>query len=205
MRGKTGTNRSILPCRSGVRQTANATRQFVNTQIQVGYIASNGVWLAQDDTMGRAVELLQETPSGAVPVMEDGYLRGLVSDREIARGLARSPETRVSDVMTQEVPIAPAAMPAGEALNLLSEIDFPALPVVLPDGRFLGTIGRAELLKAIFRRRRPHMVGGMGYTVRGVSFGRDAPRRSGRLGPRRYRFLLVPRVRTGQRPRGSCQ
>jgi hypothetical protein len=111
--------------------------------------------------MGRAIELLDESSSGAVPVMDGGALCGLVSDREIARGLFTNPPACVGDVMTRAVPVAPANMPADQGLALLAETDFPALPIATPDGRFIGTVGRAELLRVLFRRRRPKQVGGM--------------------------------------------
>lgn len=133
----------------------------MNQDVPVGYIASNGASLHPTDSLARAVELLQSSRSGAIPVMEDGQLRGLVSDREIASGLARDEGATVGSVMTRSVPVAPMGMPAVEALRLLSTIEFPALPVVSPDGYFVGTVGRAELLATLFRRRRPHPVGGM--------------------------------------------
>ncbi|HEY3266764.1 MAG TPA: DUF1385 domain-containing protein [Armatimonadota bacterium] len=133
----------------------------MNIDLPLGYIASNGVVLCPDDSLERAVELLQEADSGAVPVMEGGYLRGLVSDREVARGLTTNPDAPVSAVMTTAVPVASSSMSAHEGLRLLAETDFPALPVALPDGRFVGTVGRSDLLAALYRRRRPASVGGM--------------------------------------------
>lgn len=133
----------------------------LNTDIPIGHLASNGVWLTPDDSLGHAVELLQHSPTGAVAVVAQGSLMGLVSDREVAQGLTTSPDLPVSDVMLRDVPVAPANLPAREGLRLLAESPFPALPVALADGRFLGTVGRADLLAALFRRRRPASVGGM--------------------------------------------
>ena len=133
----------------------------MNTETPIGYLASNGVSLAPADSLGRAVELLQSSPTGAVPVIEDGQLCGLISDREVALGLSLSPEAPVGSVMTRDVPVVYADLPAGEGLRLLAESPFPALPVVLADGHFLGTVGRSELLSALFHRRRPASVGGM--------------------------------------------
>lgn len=133
----------------------------MNSNLPISYLASNGVWLDPSDSLDHAVEVLASSASGAVPVLAGGELCGLVSDREIAQGLVAETTMHVGDVMTRAVPIAPGGMPASEGLALLAQTDFPALPVAGHDGRFLGTVGRSELLKALFRRRKPKQVGGM--------------------------------------------
>jgi hypothetical protein len=127
----------------------------------VGFLAVVGTVLRPEDSLGHAVELLRDAPSGAVPVMEQYRVVGIVSDREIARGLASGPETAVSQVMIQPPRVARGDVPASEALDLLDGTEFPALAVVTADGRFLGVVGRSELLTALYRRRRPATVGGM--------------------------------------------
>jgi hypothetical protein len=119
------------------------------------------VWLEPSDSLSHAVDVLGDSPSGAVPVLEGGSLCGLVSDREVARGVLMGPAATVGDVMTRAVPIVPSEMPIQDGLALLAETDFPALPVATPEGRFLGTIGRGELLRSIYLRRRPKQIGGM--------------------------------------------
>ena len=133
----------------------------MDSHLPIGYLATNGVWLEASDSLSHAVDLLGDSLSGAVPVLDGGSLCGLVSDREVARGVLMGPDAVVGDVMTRAVPIVPSEMPIQEGLALLAETDFPALPVATPDGRFLGTIGRTELLRHLYRRRRPKQVGGM--------------------------------------------
>jgi hypothetical protein len=113
------------------------------------------------DSLDHAVEMLAASESGAVPVLADGALCGLVSDREIAIGLTQPAPVCVGDVMTRSAPIVPASTLASEALTILAHTEFPAIPVATMDGRFIGTVSRSELLKAMFQRRRPKQVGGM--------------------------------------------
>jgi hypothetical protein len=127
----------------------------------VGYLATVGPTLSPEDSLGHAVELLHEAACGAVPVMDRNEVVGVVSGREIARGVDGGPSAPVSSVMIPPPSVAPGDLPASRALEAMEASDFPALAVVLPDGRFLGLVGRGELLAALYRRRRPATVGGM--------------------------------------------
>ena len=71
------------------------------------------------------------------------------------------PGAVVGDVMTRSVPVVPAEMTVREGLAVLAQTDFPALPVTSPEGRFLGTVGRADLLKRLYHKSRPKQIGGM--------------------------------------------
>lgn len=133
----------------------------MNSNTPISYFASNGAWLDPSDSLDHAVDVIASSHSGAIPVLANGELCGLVSDREIAAGLVSPTPLRVGDVMTTAMPIAPEDMTVASGLSLLSQTQFPALPVAGHDGRFLGTVGRSELLQIMFHRRRPKQVGGM--------------------------------------------
>jgi len=96
-----------------------------------------------------------------LPVVESGRLIGMVSDRDIRLGLARSsisdakaqsegrlsiPHIRVFSVMTQfVVPIRPDAT-LHEAAGIMGRNKFSALPVV-EDGELVGMITQTDILR----------------------------------------------------------
>ncbi len=133
----------------------------IHPDLPVGNIVSIGTVLDSSDTLSRAVEALQNTPSRGVLVMHNGYYFGLLTDAEVARALATDPAMTAGEASAREVPVIPADTPCRDALRTLAEADLPALPVVARDGRLLGAISRAELLETLYRRRRPASIGGM--------------------------------------------
>jgi len=96
-----------------------------------------------------------------LPVVEDGRLIGMVSDRDIRLGLARAsitdaqaqsegrlsiPHIRVFSVMTQfVVPIRPDAT-LHEAADIMGRNKFSALPVV-DDGTLVGMVTQTDILR----------------------------------------------------------
>lgn len=133
----------------------------VHPNLPVGNIVSIGTVLDSSDTLSRAVEALQNTPSRGILVLENGYYFGFLTDAEVARALATDPAMTAGEASAREVPVIPADTPCRDALRTLAEADLSALPVVARDGRLLGAISRAELLESLYRRRRPASIGGM--------------------------------------------
>jgi CBS domain-containing protein len=58
------------------------------------------------DTVAEIARRMNEIDSGAIPVVEDGQIKGIITDRDIVLrvvGEQRSFDTKVSEVMTTEV------------------------------------------------------------------------------------------------------
>ncbi len=77
---------------------------------------------------------------------EEDRLEGVVSLRQVV--IAR-PETRLEAIMSREVISLPVGMPPEEQAHVLGMSGFVALPVVDGEGRLLGSLDAAELLKAV--------------------------------------------------------
>lgn len=106
--------------------------------------------VASDATISHVVELLHRHRIGAVPVIDNGRIVGLVSERDICAGLhtegASILDSRVAAVMTTPVVTAAPSMTCREAMELMTDRRFRHLPVV--DGEvILGIVSIGDLVK----------------------------------------------------------
>lgn len=101
-------------------------------------------------TVGAAVTLLAERRIGAVPVVDDGAIVGIFSERDVIRCVAERGQA-IFDVTVREVMTAPALTVApGDAvlaaLSLMTRRRFRHLPVI-DGGRLVGFVSIGDLVK----------------------------------------------------------
>ena len=108
--------------------------------------------IAPEATVAEAVDLMAEKSIGSLLVMQDGELRGIVTERDYARkvvaGGLSSETARVRDIMTVDVFTTVVDQNIDECMMLMTEIRIRHLPVVEGD-RVLGIISIGDLVKAI--------------------------------------------------------
>ena len=103
-----------------------------------------------EDDVHQAARLLAEKRIGALPVVEDGAVAGIFSERDVlycvatagAEGLAR----KVREVMTAPAITIEPTMPVLEAMALMTRRRVRHLPVVA-DGRLAGFVSIGDLVK----------------------------------------------------------
>ncbi len=103
-------------------------------------------------TVYDAVRYMAERGVGAVPVIDDGQLQGMFSERDYARKVIlegkASRDTLVRDVMTSPViTIAPNAM-AEEGLALMTRKRIRHLPV-MEKGQLVGLVSIGDLVNVV--------------------------------------------------------
>ena len=103
-------------------------------------------------TVFEALRLLAEYGVGAMVVMEQGKLVGLVSERDYTRKVAlqgkNSKETAVADIMTRDVITVTPGTGTRACMTLMSQKKIRHLPV-LEGGKVLGMISIRDLMDDI--------------------------------------------------------
>src|SRR5215813_11012159 len=112
-------------------------------------IMSKGVTTCGPATSLREVaDMMDDEDFGSIPVVENGRLVGIVTDRDIVcRIIARELDTRsstASDAMTEEVVTCTPDEPAIEAVHKMAQFMIRRIPVV-DHGRLRGMISIADV------------------------------------------------------------
>jgi CBS domain-containing protein len=103
-----------------------------------------------DTKLSAAIKLLGERRIGAVLVMNQGHLEGILSERDIVRVLgergARVLEEPVSAVMTRKVVSCRQSDPVAGIMEMMTLGKFRHLPVV-EEGKVVGLISIGDIVK----------------------------------------------------------
>lgn len=105
-----------------------------------------------DDTVLEAIRRMAELGIGALLVMDDGRLLGLISERDYARKVIladrRSHDTRVADIMSAPAITIDARATAKAGLALMTNKRIRHLPV-LDQGKLVGVVSVGDLVYTI--------------------------------------------------------
>src|SRR5215470_7783160 len=108
----------------------------------------NPVTVDVRDTVIAAARTMRDANIGDVVVLENGTVRGVLTDRDIVvRGLAegRNPsETPVGEVCSREITILAPTDAITDAISIMREKAIRRLPVV-QDGRLVGIVSLGDL------------------------------------------------------------
>jgi CBS domain-containing protein len=101
-----------------------------------------------DATLREVAAMMVEGDIGAVPVVDDGKLIGIVTDRDIVvRSVAKgsSADASISEAMTTEVFTVMPDDFVFEAIRLMGDKQVRRLPVVTETGELAGIIAMADV------------------------------------------------------------
>ena len=110
-------------------------------------------WSVSSATTGyEAIRLMVEKEVGSVLVIDDGKVRGIVTERDYARRVALdnkiSSDTPVTEIMTTQVLCARPDQTIEEAMALMTDKRVRHLPV-LADDEVVGIVSIGDLVKAV--------------------------------------------------------
>lgn len=115
----------------------------------------SSVWTVEPaQTVYEALQVLAERNIGVVPVVEDGRLVGIFSERDYARRVVlygrNSRDTQIAEVMTANVQTASPDDTIQQCMQVVVNGGFRHLPVV-EEGSLVGVISSTDLLAEMIR------------------------------------------------------
>lgn len=112
------------------------------------------------ETVTAAVNAMAEQSIGALPVVDNGGLVGIVSERDVLKRLVNNrldPDTtKVTDVMSANPVTATRPMQVLEAMRLMSSKQFRHLPIV-EDGKLIGIVSLRDITDRIISEQGENM------------------------------------------------
>jgi len=107
------------------------------------------VFVDPDASVIKAQILLKEHDISHLPVMEEGTLLGMITDRDIRKLLIPSETLKVKNIMTREPVTVPWNYAIGEAAEILLMHNISGLPVVDQQGTVVGIITKGDLFRVL--------------------------------------------------------
>ena len=114
-------------------------------------MTSNPTAITPDTTAQEAARLMKTEDVGALPIVEDGRLTCVITDRDLAiRILAegRDTGTTVGEIASKELVTVDPQQSLEEAARLMADHQVRRLPVVEEDGRLVGMLAQADVAQA---------------------------------------------------------
>jgi len=112
------------------------------------------------DSVLHAIEVMATRHVGALLVMSQGSLIGIISERDYARKVIlknrSSHDTPVNDIMTSPAVSVTPEHTAHQCMQLMTEGRFRHLPVV-KNGRVVGMLSIGDLVKAVIQEQTEHI------------------------------------------------
>ena len=101
-----------------------------------------------DDTLTTAVAIMEAGDFRAVPVIRNGYLVGILTDRDIRKNWQKSEDTKVGTVMSAKPICISPDDSVNEAVRTLLAYKIGGLPVIRKH-KLIGIVTTTDILKAV--------------------------------------------------------
>ena len=128
-------------------------------------MTSDPATVGPDDVCAQAATLMKQEDCGAIPVVRDNTLIGIITDRDItirAVAAGRDPKTtKVSEVMSADPITVGPDDDVSEAASIMAKSQIRRLPVV-ENGKLLGIVVTAQLA-------RREKASDLGETIKEIS------------------------------------
>jgi len=113
--------------------------------------------ITSDASVYDAIKLMADEEIGALLVIDDGKLVGIISERDYARNIVikgrSSKDTPVREIMTRNVIYTTSEKNANECLALMTAKHVRHLPV-FTDNQLIGVVSIGDLVKAIISEQK---------------------------------------------------
>jgi nucleotide-binding universal stress UspA family protein len=115
------------------------------------WMSASPVTVAPGEKVAAVIMRMQQGNFRSAPVVENGRLVGLITDRDIRGQMGRVDTTEARVAMTENPPTVTPATPLHDAARILFEQKVDALPVV-ENGKLVGVITNTDILRAFLDR-----------------------------------------------------
>ena len=110
-------------------------------------MTANPITISPQDTLATAREKMTNGKFRRLPVVQDGALVGILTDRDILRFIGSEERTRVVGAMTETPLTIPPTLPVEDAVHLMRKHQVSGLPVV-EQGKVVGMITTSDIMQA---------------------------------------------------------
>ena len=124
-----------------------ARRGDADKTVVARWMSTSPVTVAPGEKVAAVIMRMQQGNFRSAPVVENGRLVGLITDRDIRGQMGRVDTTEVRIAMSENPPTVTPATPVHDAAQVLFEQKVDALPVV-ENGRLVGVITNTDILRA---------------------------------------------------------
>jgi len=112
-----------------------------------GYMTRRPITVSAKDTLETAQERMHGLGCRRLPVVDDGVLTGILSDRDLAAHTGYLGDTRVSAAMTDRPLTVTSTSSMRDAAQQMLKYKIDSLPVV-DQGELVGIVTTSDVLKA---------------------------------------------------------
>ncbi|WP_319003504.1 CBS domain-containing protein [Bacillus shivajii] len=119
----------------------------MNNQAIRNLMSQHVVSVSPQQSVQEAAALMEQNDVGAIPVVENGQVRGIITDRDITlRATAHGMQGNapVSECMSDHLTVADANIDAHEAAEIMAQHQVRRLPVV-ENGQIVGMLSIGDL------------------------------------------------------------
>jgi len=110
-------------------------------------MTANPITISPQDTLATAREQMTNGKFRRLPVVQDGALVGMLTDRDILRFIGSEARTRVVGAMTETPLTIPPTLPVEDAVHLMRKHHVSGLPIV-EQGKVVGIITTSDIMQA---------------------------------------------------------
>jgi CBS domain-containing protein len=108
------------------------------------------------DTVAEVARRMNDIDTGAIPVVEDGRILGIITDRDIVLrvvGEQRSFDTRVDEVMTTDVQTCREDAPIADVIYQMTDKQVRRILIVDGDRRLTGIVSLGDVAQEASARK----------------------------------------------------
>ena len=120
-------------------------------------VKGNEIWhVSPDTTVLAALKLLADKDVGALLVLQNGQLVGIISERDFVRSIARTEQclvhTTVQDYMTKEVLFVRPEQSIEGCMQLMTQKHIRHLPVI-ENSQVIGVVSIGDIVKELIQTK----------------------------------------------------